>query len=104
MARQYTFSKLPGASGSFAVLDANGDQMQPGVPLPPGSTFDLKYFVSVRLPDQYGITYEARLIIDLQDVSIGQSNADIVAKVQAERKLLIAANTATAAVKGGYLV
>ena len=60
-----------------------------GTLLPPGTTsYDIDYFVTVQWPDAQGVVYSARILIQLQNISTGASNAEIVKAVQAERQAL----------------
>lgn len=80
--------KLPGLSGSITTL-VNGVVIPAGTLLPPGTTsYDINYFVTVQWPDAQGTLYTTRIPIQLQNISTGASNAEIVQAVQAERQAL----------------
>lgn len=88
MAREYAFSKLPGATGSFEVF-VGKTSYGPGKELPEGvDSFNLKYFYSIRIKGADEHIYEHRLMIQIADVPINATDAEIVKAVQAERRKL----------------
>jgi hypothetical protein len=80
--------KLAGAAGVFQTV-VGGKIIPAGEPLPAGTTeFDLFYYFTGRYADASGIVFETRFRAELQGVSVGESNAAIVARAQAERAKL----------------
>ncbi len=88
MARAYAFSKLPGATGSFEIFVGStpyeaGDELPDNI-----SSFNLKYFYDIRVKAADEHIYVHRLMIQIANVPIDATDAEIVKAVQAERRKL----------------
>ena len=85
MARAYAFSRLPGATGSFEVFVGRtpyeaGDELPDDI-----GSFNLKYFYSIRIKGADEHIYVHRLMIQVANVPIDATDAEIVKDVQKER-------------------
>lgn len=94
MARQYAISnELPGLSGSV-VTYVDGQPLDEGDPLGDISTFDIRYFYTIRVQDKSGNVFEYRQMAEIQDVPVTASQEQIIKNIKEARGILTKMGTA----------